>query len=90
MNQKTQRKKTICLITMWLLLIQGLLLGIKQIVFCFVNETLYTRSMITMVFMMILFVIIFLYCQRRKWKMSIFPTEFSLPYIMMLGSKACL
>lgn len=66
MNQKIQCKKTICSIIMWLLLIQGLLLGMKQIVFCFVNETLYTRSMTTMVSMMILFAIIFLYCQRSK------------------------
>ncbi len=44
MNPKIQCKKTICFIIVWLLLMQGLLLGMKQIVFCFVNETLYTRS----------------------------------------------
>lgn len=83
MNPKIQCKKTICFIIMWLLLIQGLLLGMKQIVFCFVKETLYTRSMTTMVSMMILFVIIFLYCQRSKRIMSVFPTKFSSPYIII-------
>ncbi len=83
MSQKIRCKKTICLIIMWLVLIQGLLLGMKQIVFYFVNETLYTRSMTTMVSMMILFAIIFLYCQRSKWIMSVFPTKFSSPYIII-------
>ncbi|MCI9081286.1 MAG: hypothetical protein HFI70_02995 [Lachnospiraceae bacterium] len=83
MNPKIQCKKTICFIIVWLLLMQGLLLGMKQIVFCFVNETLDTRSMTTMVSMMILFVIIFLYCQRSRRIMSVFSTKFSSGYIII-------
>lgn len=83
MKQNTQSIKTICFIIMWLILIQGLLLGTKQIVFYFMNETLYTRSMTTMFSMIIIFVIIFSYCQRNKQTMSVFPTKFSVSYIVI-------
>ena len=75
--------KILLFIVIWLLLIQGVLFGIKQIVFCYTVETLYSRSMVTMISMTAIFVIFILYCRRRNYRLSVFPTAFSLPYIII-------
>lgn len=83
MKQNNRCIKTICFIIVWLLLIQMLFLGIKQIVFCFIDETLYTRSMTTMISMIMVFPFILLYCLRNKLTMSAFPTRFGASYIVI-------
>lgn len=76
-------RKTTCSIAVWLLLIQIIFLAIKQILFCFIDETLYTRSMTTMISMIMVFPFILLYCSRNKVKMSAFPTRFGAYYIVI-------
>ena len=75
--------KTHFTIVAWLVFIQGLFLGIKQIIFCFTVETLYSRSMVTMTCMIVVFAIMVICCHYRNYSLSFFPTVFGFPYIII-------
>ena len=81
MKYNTKCKKIICFTIMWLMIIQGLFLLTRKIAFSYMNETLYSRSMMTMITMIIILIIMILYCQYSKQTMSVFPARSSVSYI---------
>lgn len=80
--EKTSNKDIIK-IAAWLIILQGVMLGVKQAVFCFTEETLYSRSMVTLATMIVLCAALILYCKRRNLAVSVFPKSFGAPYIIV-------
>lgn len=62
--------------------VQVLLLGAKRIVFHFYEETMFARSMVTMVSMLFVLAIFSLFWKARKTELNLFPKEFGKIYIV--------
>lgn len=75
--------KELLSIMTYLTIIQLLFIGIKQGVFCFYPETLYSRSMVMMFTMIVCLVIMIIYCRRRKCSYNFFPKVFEYLYIII-------
>ncbi len=75
--------KELLFIVIGLVTAQGVLLSIKQLVFSNMVETLYSRSMVTMVSMLIIFAIMVLYCRHMNYSFSVFPKSFGIFYIII-------
>lgn len=70
-------------IVLCLTIIQCLFLAIKQIVFSNIAETLYSRSMVTMISMIAALALMLLYCKHKKYGFSAFPKAFGLSYTIV-------
>ncbi|MDD3400365.1 MAG: type II CAAX endopeptidase family protein [Eubacteriales bacterium] len=75
--------KDIILILICLTVIQSFFLGTKRIVFIYITETFYSRSIVTLISMIVVFAVTILYSRRKKYSLSVFPQTFSLPYIVI-------
>ncbi|MDD3336682.1 MAG: CPBP family intramembrane metalloprotease [Eubacteriales bacterium] len=70
-------------IAAYLIVIQGMFLGIKQLIFSYTVETLYSRSVVSLLSMLIAFGMMVAYCRRKKLGFSALPTAFRLPYLLL-------
>ena len=75
--------KELLSIIIYLTIIQLLFIGIKQGVFCFYPETLYSRSMVMMFTMIVCLIIMIIYCRRKKCSYNFFPKVFGYLYIII-------
>lgn len=69
-------------IVLCLIMIQTIFLGIKQIAFQFMDEELFSRSMVTMVAMIIGIIFLCVYRRGRRIKFSALPAKFGKVYIV--------
>lgn len=81
MKKEENLSKCLSDIVLCLIIIQVIFLGIKQIAFQFMDEELFSRSMITMISMIIGITFLCEYKRRRSIEFSVLPVRFGKIYI---------
>lgn len=82
MKKEEDFSKCLFDIVLYLIIIQAIFLGIKQITFHFIAEELFSRSMVTMVSMFIGIIFLWVYSKWRSSEFSVLPVKFGKVYIV--------
>lgn len=80
MKNEEDFSKCLSDIVLCLIILQVIFLGIKQIAFQFMVEALFSRSMVTMVSMIVGIIFLCAYKRRRSMKVSALPVKFGKIY----------
>lgn len=80
MKNEEDFSKCLSDIVLCLIILQVIFLGIKQIAFQFMVEALFSRSMVTMVSMIVGIIFLCAYKRRRNIKVSALPVKFGKIY----------
>ena len=82
MKKEENFSKCLFDIVLYLIIIQAIFLGIKQITFHFIAEELFSRSMVTMISMIIGIIFLWVYSKWRSSEFSVLPVKFGKAYIV--------
>lgn len=80
MKKEENLSKCLLEIVLCLIIIQAIFLGIKQLIFQFMDEELFSRSMVTMISMIVGIIFLCVYRRWRNIKFSAFPVKFGKVY----------
>lgn len=85
---RAEATKKLAIISLLLAFMQAVFLFAKRAVFSFSAETLFSRSMLTMVLMLCALLLLLVFARRRKYSLSAFPKRLSAPYIIACAAAA--
>lgn len=80
MEKEENLSKCLLDIVLCLIIIQAVFLGIKQLIFQFMDEELFSRSMVTMTSMIVGILFLCVYRRWRDIKFSALPVKFGKLY----------
>ena len=82
MNTNSVKLKLIGRICLALVILQSLFIFIEEITFSIIKKTLFNRSVVIMIMMLIFTIVILLWAKFKDIAISIFPVKFSKSYII--------
>ena len=80
MKKEESLSKCLFDIVLCLIIIQAIFLEIKRLIFQFMDEELFSRSMVTMISMIVGIIFLCVYRRWRKIKLSVLPVKFGKVY----------